>query len=50
MSSLPLLSLIILVPWAGALLLAFLGKASASAARGLALLFSFSTLALGLVA
>ncbi len=50
MSSLPLLSLIILVPWAGALLLAFLGKASAAAAHGLALLFSFSTLALGLVA
>ncbi|MDE3083606.1 MAG: NADH-quinone oxidoreductase subunit M [Verrucomicrobiota bacterium] len=48
--SLPLLSLIIFVPWIGALLLAVLRRATAATARTLALLFSLSTLALGLAA
>lgn len=47
MNSLPLLSLIIFVPWAGALLLALLPKLPAGASRALALFFSLSTLALG---
>ena len=50
MNSLPLLSLIILVPWAGALLLAALPGLSARSARATALAFSLSTLGLGLVA
>ncbi len=50
MSSLPLLSLLILTPWIGALVLAFMGKAGAKASRGVTLLFSLSTLALGLAA
>ncbi len=48
MSSLPLLSLLILAPWAGALLLAVLPGLSARAARGTAFAFSLSTLVLGL--
>jgi len=47
MNSLPLLSLIIFVPWAGALLLALLPKLPAGATRALALIFSFSTIGLG---
>lgn len=47
MNSLPLLSLIIFVPWAGALLLALLPKLPAGATRALALLFSCSTIGLG---
>ena len=50
MNSLPLLSLIVLTPWAGALVLALLPRLSATASRTLAFLFSLSTLALGLVA
>jgi len=50
MSSLPLLSLIIFVPWAGALLLASLPRLGAPACRALALAFSLSTMALGLAA
>jgi NADH-quinone oxidoreductase subunit M len=46
MSSLPLLSLVILVPWAGAALLACLPRLGAAACRALALAFSLSTLAL----
>ena len=48
MSSLPLLSLIIFTPWAGALLLAALPRLSPAASRSLALLFSLVPLALGL--
>ncbi len=47
MNSLPLLSLIIFVPWAGALLLALLPKLPAGPTRALALVFSLSTLGLG---
>lgn len=50
MSSLPLLSLIIFTPWAGALLLAALPRLGASASRSLALLFSLAPLALGISA
>ena len=50
MNSYPLLSLIVLTPWAGALVLALLPRLSATASRTLAFLFSLSTLALGLVA
>jgi NADH-quinone oxidoreductase subunit M len=50
MNSLPLLSLIILVPWAGALLLALLPRLAPGTARALTLALSLSTLALGLVA
>jgi len=46
----PLLSLIIFVPWAGALLLAAVPKLPSAVSRTLALLFSLSTLALGLAA
>jgi NADH-quinone oxidoreductase subunit M len=46
MNSLPLLSLIIVVPWTGALLLACLPRLRATACRVLALAFSLSTLAL----
>ncbi len=44
-----LLSAIIFVPWAGALLLLLLKNAGARTTRGLALLFSLSTLVLGLL-
>lgn len=47
MNSLPLLSLIIFTPWAGALLLALLPRLGAGPSRSLALFFSLSTLALG---
>lgn len=47
MNNLPLLSLIIFVPWAGALLLALLPKLPAGPVRALALIFSLSTLGLG---
>ena len=45
-----LLSAVILMPWIGALLLAFTPRLSPKTSRVLALLFSLSTLALGLVA
>ncbi|MSU69821.1 MAG: NADH-quinone oxidoreductase subunit M [Opitutaceae bacterium] len=44
MSRLPLLSLLIFAPWAGALLLAALPRLSPKAARGTAFAFSLSTL------
>lgn len=47
MNSLPLLSLIVFTPWLGALILALLPRLGASGARGIALFFSLSTLALG---
>ena len=47
MNSLPLLSLIVFTPWAGALLLALLPKLPAGPTRLLAVFFSLSTLALG---
>jgi NADH-quinone oxidoreductase subunit M len=50
MTSLPLLSLIVLTPWIGALLLAFLPRVDPKTTRVIALLFSLSTLVLGLVA
>lgn len=50
MKGLPLLSLIILLPWLGALVLALLPKLGDRASRGLTLLFSLTTLALGLMA
>ena len=50
MSPAPLLSLVIFVPWAGALLLASLPRMGARAGRVLALAFSLSTIVLGLVA
>ena len=50
MNSFPLLTSIILVPWLGALLLAALPRSSPVVARGLALVFSLSTLVLGLLA
>ena len=50
MNSLPLLSLIVFTPWVGALLLALFPRLSAGPARGLALFFSLSTLALGTTA
>ncbi len=50
MTSLPLLSLIVFVPWAGAALLAILRKAPPTTVRVVALLFSLSTLVLGLMA
>jgi len=46
MNSLPLLSLVVLVPWAGALVLTALPGLPARAARTLALVFSLSTLVL----
>jgi NADH-quinone oxidoreductase subunit M len=50
-SSLPLLSLLVFAPWAGALLLAVAGRnVGAGIHRALALSFSLSTLALALVA
>jgi len=50
MNSFPLLTSIILVPWLGTLLLAALPRSSPVVARGLALVFSLSTLVLGLLA
>jgi NADH-quinone oxidoreductase subunit M len=50
MNALPWLSLIIFTPWVGALLLAVLPKLGPAASRSVTLLFSLSTLALGLVA
>jgi NADH-quinone oxidoreductase subunit M len=50
MKDLPLLSLLIFVPWAGAALLALWRRASPATARRIALLFSLSTLALGAAA
>src|SRR2546430_1365090 len=47
---LPLLSLIIFVPWVGAALLAVLRRSPTSVSRGLALAFSLAPLALGLLA
>lgn len=46
----PLLSLIVFTPWIGAALLALWRGASPGAIRGLGLLFSLSTLGLGLIA
>src|SRR5688500_9033583 len=46
MTSLPLLSLLVFVPWAGAALLAFLRRSNAATSRALALVFSLSTLVL----
>jgi len=50
MKTLPLLSLIIFLPWLGALVLALLPRLSDNVSRWLSLAFSLSTLALGLVA
>lgn len=50
MSSLPLLSLIVFTPLAGAILLGLLRGMTPAMSRALALLFSLSTLGLGLVA
>ena len=50
MSTLPLLSLIVFVPWIGAALLALLRGTNPKLSRALALLFSLSTLGLGFVA
>ncbi len=49
MSAIPWLSLIVFVPWAGALLLALPLPPGRRPGRGLALLFSLSTLVIGLV-
>ena len=49
MKSVPLLSLIVFIPWAGAALLAVLRRASAPASRIIALLCSLSTLVLSAV-
>ena len=48
--NLPLLSLIVFTPWAGAAVLALLRGANATTSRLLALVFSLSTLVLGLAA
>ena len=50
MSGFPWMSLIVFVPWTGALLLALAPRLGANSARLVALVFSFSTLALGLAA
>ena len=50
MNSLPLLSLLVFAPWAGALVLALFPRLSPSASRGLALGTSLSTLIFGLIA
>jgi NADH-quinone oxidoreductase subunit M len=50
MSNMPLLSLIVFAPWAGAALLALLRAPSARTCRWLALIFSLSTVALSAVA
>ncbi len=49
MNSLPLLSLVIFTPWAGAVLLTLLRRAPAATSRVAALVFSLSTLALSCV-
>ena len=49
MNTLPLLSLVVFTPWAGAALLTFLRGASPATTRALTLLFSLSTLALSAV-
>ena len=49
-ASLPLLSLIVFAPWAGAAVLALMRGAPPAASRTLALIFSLAPLALGLVA
>ena len=49
MNSWPLLSLIVWVPWVGAVLLASLPRIGARGSRAVALVFSLSTLALGAV-
>ncbi|MEY2881768.1 MAG: NAD(P)H-quinone oxidoreductase chain 4 1 [Verrucomicrobiota bacterium] len=49
-TSLPLLSLLVFTPWAGAALLAFWRGAGPAAVRALAFAFSLAPLALGLVA
>ena len=49
MNSVPILSLIVFVPWFGAVLLALLPR-KAGSCRGLALAFSLSTLVLGIAA
>ena len=48
MNSLPLLSIIVFAPWVGALVLALLPRLPVGAVRGLALVFSLSTLGLGI--
>lgn len=48
MSDWPVLSVIVFTPWAGALLLAVWRRPDAAFARGTALVFSLSTLAIGL--
>ncbi len=48
MSELPLLSLIVFLPWLGALVLALMRRATDRVARSLALTFSFTTILLGL--
>ena len=50
MSGFPWLSAIVFTPWLGALVLAWLRRLGASASRWVALLFSLSTLGLGLAA
>ena len=50
MNTLPLLSLIVFVPWIGAALLGLLRGVSATVSRTVGLLFSLTTLALALVA
>ncbi|MCF7686896.1 MAG: NADH-quinone oxidoreductase subunit M [Cephaloticoccus sp.] len=50
MKTVPLLSLIILLPWLGALVLALLPRLKDTTSRWLTLAFSLSTLALGLMA
>jgi NADH-quinone oxidoreductase subunit M len=50
MSRIPVLSLLVFTPWAGAFLLALLPRQGARGARALTLLFSLSTLALALAA
>lgn len=47
MTDLPLLSLLIALPWAGAALLGFLRGVAPATARGITLVFSLSTLLLG---
>jgi NADH-quinone oxidoreductase subunit M len=49
MNSLPVLSLLVFIPWAGAALLALMRRARASTCRALALVFSLSTLALAII-
>jgi NADH-quinone oxidoreductase subunit M len=49
MNQLPLLSLLVFTPWAGAALLALLRRTSPTVSRTVTLLFSLSTLVLGLL-